>query len=641
MEDERLITCNKYCGDCRQHLEAIKQIFRKAPSDTATPELELVGVSLQDIEKAAAQGCHLCSLKYYNWWISRNFWEKLPFLATDVDNSEHSVLKDSPTVLRIPIEDASWKGPTQIRYYCRSAKDHALEKFATLNARRLPYTGGTRESVPRSTFSGSDLYMKLATTWLRECLDYHPDCQRKRLLCGDGVQPSRLLDVSQSIIKLRDQSSLDRQVEYIALSHCWGQAVSLCLTTQSLARFREGLRFTDLPILFQDAITVTRSLSCKFLWIDSLCILQDVKDDWAKELVSMGDIFLGARCTIAAVTASDANCRLFEARNPLCYTDCFYASDEVDEEIWLSHPAEPTILETWSGSGKDARPLLCRGWVVQEKYLSGRILAFGNGTINWSCTSDSASENFPRFDKRTSHLSADKMDGFDRYLVNAVDDSRIGSSGFLYSWHRLVEEYSRCVLTFPTDRLPAITGLINVIARRTGKENCCGIWCPHVLEELLWRVKGEPQEQIRNNQPTWSWTSLVGPVEWLDEQEFPGPYLIEAEFISITRPVARLQNRAEICIRARLQRVCAENPIYKTVLDYSTLLSQDAWMLLIGFEDMDHVCADMSGHEAMGLLVEPVLGSNSRWRRIGHFTDSSCFQPISGKRLDLHLVYLV
>jgi len=38
---------------------------------------------------------------------------------------------------------------------------------------------------------------------------------------------------------------------------------------------------------FKDAITVTRHLGFQYIWIDSLCIIQDSFDDWDKESAQM------------------------------------------------------------------------------------------------------------------------------------------------------------------------------------------------------------------------------------------------------------------------------------------------------------------------------------------------------------------
>lgn len=80
--------------------------------------------------------------------------------------------------------------------------------------------------------------------------------------------------------------------QYIAPSHCWGGSISPILTTGTLKQFQEFLPFDDLPANFRDAIIITRKLGIRYLWIDSLCILQnpnpgsedhDSKRDWQKE----------------------------------------------------------------------------------------------------------------------------------------------------------------------------------------------------------------------------------------------------------------------------------------------------------------------------------------------------------------------
>jgi hypothetical protein len=78
--------------------------------------------------------------------------------------------------------------------------------------------------------------------------------------------------------------------EYLALSHCWGKGVTLRTTIATLNSFCNSITFESLPKTFQDAIQVTRGLSFEFLWIDSLCIIQDDPKDWdvesAKWLIS-------------------------------------------------------------------------------------------------------------------------------------------------------------------------------------------------------------------------------------------------------------------------------------------------------------------------------------------------------------------
>jgi hypothetical protein len=89
------------------------------------------------------------------------------------------------------------------------------------------------------------------------------------------------------------------------------------LKMTNLNQFIECIDIAELPKTFQDAIEISRRLDIRFLWIDSLCIIQDSKEDWLKESVIMGDIYQHAYCNIAATAAPDGRTGCFLERNPL------------------------------------------------------------------------------------------------------------------------------------------------------------------------------------------------------------------------------------------------------------------------------------------------------------------------------------
>jgi hypothetical protein len=62
-----------------------------------------------------------------------------------------------------------------------------------------------------------------------------------------------------------------------------------------------------LPRTFQDAVLVTRRLGVKYLWIDSLCIIQDDVEDWQTESGKMADIYSDAYLVIGANRSADCN----------------------------------------------------------------------------------------------------------------------------------------------------------------------------------------------------------------------------------------------------------------------------------------------------------------------------------------------
>jgi hypothetical protein len=118
---------------------------------------------------------------------------------------------------------------------------------------------------------------------------------------------------SNDNVRLRetDGNTVDR---YITLSHCWGSQQPLTTTAATLNTRNMNISWESLPAVFQDAITVTRRLHIHFLWIDSLCILQDVKEDWVKESAKMGSIYEHSYPTIAAASSINSTVSFLFAR---------------------------------------------------------------------------------------------------------------------------------------------------------------------------------------------------------------------------------------------------------------------------------------------------------------------------------------
>jgi len=70
---------------------------------------------------------------------------------------------------------------------------------------------------------------------------------------------------------------------------------------------------SELPETFRDAVQVTRELGIRYLWIDSLCIIQDKHDcrDWYHEANLMDKVYLHSYCNISAADANDSTGGLF------------------------------------------------------------------------------------------------------------------------------------------------------------------------------------------------------------------------------------------------------------------------------------------------------------------------------------------
>ena len=67
----------------------------------------------------------------------------------------------------------------------------------------------------------------------------------------------------------------------------------------------------------QDAITLTRQLNIQYIWIDSLCVIQDDESDWPTEATKMAGIYANTELVISAASSSDGTGGLFNTRKPV------------------------------------------------------------------------------------------------------------------------------------------------------------------------------------------------------------------------------------------------------------------------------------------------------------------------------------
>jgi hypothetical protein len=148
-------------------------------------------------------------------------------------------------------------------------------------------------------------------SWLNSC-KAHPKCCQT--LSGGGhidaeqaPLPTRCIEVLESGFRLSETES--KIGSYLALSHRWASHTAACSTTTSNIDMRrnETSWAQDLPKIFLDTLELARRLDVKFVWIDSICIIQheDDGDDWQRESVKMADYFQQALLTVAATSGSE------------------------------------------------------------------------------------------------------------------------------------------------------------------------------------------------------------------------------------------------------------------------------------------------------------------------------------------------
>lgn len=235
-----------------------------------------------------------------------------------------------------------------------------------------------------SSNTGSRETWDVATRWLHQCRTKHSKCNQAPQA---NWLPTRVLDVgtsSKPSLRLHLANDSSPKSLYITLSHCWGQIEIKRLFKANISEFTEGIDIAELPKTFQDAIAIARRLDVRFLWIDSLCIIQDSVEDWIQESSSMGNVYKNSLCNIAATAAPDGHTGCFLERNPLLARTCRVRIEGLPGSAPDSHIYDLVRGNIWQ-NGIDFAPLIQRGWVLQERVLAPRVIHFGKKQLFWEC----------------------------------------------------------------------------------------------------------------------------------------------------------------------------------------------------------------------------------------------------------------
>lgn len=330
---------------------------------------------------------------------------------------------------------------------------------------------------------------------------------------------------------------------YITLSHRWTQFSTACRTTG--ANYEERIKGQDLEnrmsLHFQDACKLARGLGVKYVWIDSICIIQDT-EDVTRELPKMSQYYQLSYFTVSAVNSNhevDEGFLAWRGPSPIKSTiQMPYLQDGVQKGSISIYHREMTA-DAQFRRDVDQSELLTRGWVLQEWLLSRRIAYFGAGETFVECaTQGVATFSFDKM-KRQDMLPFTNMpdkvwirEGA-RVFAEAVKNQKVQTYGHkadheeewarwpLESWFSIASKYSATSLTVPDDRFHAISALASefsiLIKQKYGSEQradlpgyLSGIWQQDICRGLMWISLNSASsvKECDGLAPTWSWLSL-------------------------------------------------------------------------------------------------------------------------------------
>ena len=170
--------------------------------------------------------------------------------------------------------------------------------------------------------TGSDGALQIAAYWTKKCITTHKKCRPSAATSPESFVPTRLLDVSSGTVRLiesKHEIRKDADRSFVALSHCWGLVPIIRTLKDNYADHSKSIAPERLSKTFREAIHTTRKLGYRYIWIDSLCIIQDDGEDWAREAETMCDVYQCAILTIAAAHAPGGDIGCFAERDGLLH----------------------------------------------------------------------------------------------------------------------------------------------------------------------------------------------------------------------------------------------------------------------------------------------------------------------------------
>lgn len=432
--------------------------------------------------------------------------------------------------------------------------------------------------------------VRVAQAWLSQCQESHTKCRRVDGSQSQRDRPLRLVNVGTrdepEILRLEEGQNCSG--DYLTLSYRWGDPSSITQTTkETISQYKDGIPLDSLSRIFRDAIEFTRLIGVKYIWIDSLCIIQDDLEEKAREVQRMAQIFEGSLATLSASVATSGDSALLTERqrfNIIEVTKFKSDARNWEQQLYVTDQ----ILSDFSDDVLNGI-LGSRAWCFQERLLAPRLLHFGRDQLHWECHEGIWSES------NTMRQWYDQLSSFDDGELrmslqdNTVLNQPAGKVTFgptedggierldaewhkaitapnqvspppssdkkrntYDAWYRAVSAYTYRQLTSPYDKLPALAGAATRFNRFIKDSYAAGIWSNDLPQGLLWSrsafeaVEVDPETARRpgvggwgemsgnaaqywRGAPSWSWASVDGPVHWVRNRHGPvhiGPYAL-------------------------------------------------------------------------------------------------------------------
>jgi hypothetical protein len=420
---------------------------------------------------------------------------------------------------------------------------------------------------PISEHPLQDAGLSAARSMINHCVLKHYRCQQSK----PTPLPKRVLDVllgpdSKSVVLKESQWDDDEQGyehgEYVALSHVWGMGKGLKTTKENFKSHLKGIAWSALSKTLQEAVLFTRAIKVRYLWVDSLCLIQDDEQAKLEESVRMDEVFGNAFLTIAATSTTDSSTQpLFPTKSEAFKIQATDNKGQLSKVYVREQPShysfkgpfdEGSHMNEWelpfnmSEGANLHTPLLKRAWAYTERLLSPRVLHFTKSEMILECregyncecgriddklfdsrATDSIKQEFSRIIHETStrppaNANGNQADRRTDSMTSQIANTNTASGSIdllqkredaLQLWSYIITEFTARNMTYD-ERLTAIASMAKALSPAMQSGYIAGQWTFSTLS-LLWYPTDSakcrrPIPMDGQDIPTWSWASCEG-----------------------------------------------------------------------------------------------------------------------------------
>ncbi|KAI0406318.1 HET-domain-containing protein [Xylaria palmicola] len=511
------------------------------PKSSAANEIFLLSNKhLSDVRRSASADCDFCK-----WLIAQ-------WILCDPDTYHHLLGREDTVLLY---------ATTYSQYLLDRFPIDEIPFFGLWNGQDLETSGAPRclirTNAPIDVFTpegdaadqficnrpinpriGSPKSCARARSWLQTCVESHSSCPKP----SHTFMPKRVLHISSddSCTTYAVRISVNEPpAPYVALSYCWGGDQPYKTTKARIESGQLDLTWERIPKTIQDAVKSTLSLGVEYLWIDAFCIIQDDDSDFTLQMAEVPTIYARSIITIGASRAATASQGFLDEIN---------LADDTTLAVRLHFQCPSgkfgSIFITCIPKSRLQEPIRHRAWTMQEFYLPVRLLQFESYQLRWHCSNSDmqigfAEQAFTDGWKRGNNPNDEREEPawsfpytknfFAEYAKMGMPTAERHNIA-LSHWHSFIPTYTSRSLTFAKDRPWAASGTAEAWATITQDDYLAGHWRKSLPSGLLWRImtderginfankKGAPLLGHRLKEfvgPSWSWTSVLGPANFL------------------------------------------------------------------------------------------------------------------------------